>query len=192
MSSPIQQPHPGPTILEQTGQCLRQPRPGRLRHPHQHWHRGRSSGGSGPLFACVSSLLISLTRPTTLRTSMSVQLFHHQSAPTTKTDTLVPCVPSPGKRPYNRATYDSAITVKATVISTLGLGIHRCSTPPPPVGYCGSAETSGSSSVSSPSSHTIMYSAAEAGLRLTGSDGFAFTIRSIIDGGPLPPFPFDG
>ena len=191
MSSPIQQ-HPGPTSLEQTGQCLRHPRPGRRQQPHQHWHRGRSSGGHGSPLVCVSSLLIALTRPTTLRTSMSVQLFHHQSAPTAKTDTLVPCVPSPGKRPYSRATYDSAITVKATVISTLGRGFHRFSTPPPPVGYCGTTETSGSSSVSSPSSHTIIYSAAEAGLRLTGSDGFAFTDRSIIDGGPLPPFLFDG
>ena len=190
MSSPIQQ-HPGPTSLGHLGQYLRQFLPGRLWQPHQHWHRGRSSGGSGPLSACVSSLLISLTRPTTLRTSMSVQLFHHQSAPTAKTDTLVPCVPSPGKRPYNRATYDSAITAKATAISTLGLGIHRCSTPSPPVGSCVSAETSGSSSVSSPSSHTIMY-IAEAGLRLTGSEGFAFTDRSIIDGGPLPPLLFDG
>ena len=125
MSSPSQQ-HPGPTSLEQTGQCLRHPRPGRRQQPHQHWHRGRSSGGSGSLLVCVSSHLISLTRPTTLRTSMSVQLFHHQSAPTTKTDTLVPCVPSPGKRPYSRATYDSAITVKATVTSTLSLGLrHR-------------------------------------------------------------------
>ena len=190
MSSPIQQ-HPGPTSLEQTGQCLRHPRPGRRQQPHQHWHRGRSSGGSGSLLVCVSSLLISLTRPTTLRTSMSVQLFHHQSAPATKIDTLVPCVPSPGIRPYNRATYDSAIAVKATATSTLSLGFHRLSTPPVPVERCGTTETSGSSSVSSPSSHTIMYSA-EAGLRLTGSDGFAFTARSIIDGGPLPPFPFDG
>ena len=191
MSSPIQQ-HPGPTSLEQTGQCLRHPRPGRRQQPHQHWHRGRSSGGSGSLSAYVSSLLISLTRSTTPRTSMSVQLFHHQSALATKIDTLVPCVSAPGVRPNDHAAYDSAIAMKAAVTSTLCLGLHRFALPPVSPEHRGTIETSGSSSVSSPSSHTIMYSP-EAGLRLTGSDGLAFTARSMIDGGPRrPPFPFDG
>ena len=128
---------------------------------------------------------------------MSVQLFHHQSALATKIDILVPCVSAPGIRPNDHATYDSAIAVKATATSTLSLGLRRLSPPPVPVERCGTTETSSSSSVSSPSSHTIMYSP-EAGLRLIGSDGLAFTARSIIDGGPLTitvnlaPFPSDG
>ena len=187
----MQQPHPGPTNLEQTGQCLRHPRPGRCRQPHQHWHRGRSSGGHCSPFVCVSSFLIPPTRPAILRTSMSVQLFQYQSPLTAKMDTLAPCAPTSGVRPNGHTVLDNAIAMKATAKATIRIGFHHLSQPPVFSKHRGITETSGSSSVSSPSSHTIIYSLAT-GLRLTGSGGLDFTVCSMSDGRPRwLPFPFE-
>ena len=191
MSSPIQQPHPGPTNLEQTGQCLRHPRRGRCRQPHQHWHSGRSSGECSSPFVRVSLFLISPPRPAMLRTSMSVQLFQYQSPLTAKTDTLAPCAPTSGVRPNGHTMLDNAIATKTTAKATIRIGFHHFSQPPVFSKHRGITETSGSSSVSSPSSHTIIHSLAT-GLRLTGSNGLDFTVCSIIDGRPRwLPFPFD-
>ena len=188
MSSPIQQ-HPGPTSFEQTGQCLRHPRPGRCRQPHQHWHRGRSSGRHRSPFVRVSSFLISPTRPAILRTSMSVQLFQYQSPLPAKTDTLVSRSWALGVWPNGHAMLDNAIAMKATPTTMIRIGFHHLPQSLVSWMHPDIIEISVSSSVSYSSSHTIMYSPA-AGLRLTGSGGLDFVVCAMIDGRPRwLPFP---